>query len=61
MDVRTGNGTESYKHAILVWEKYQEQLAERNGVEMEADEYLEKRALFAVGEHQPYFLAKSIH
>jgi len=27
-------------------------------VEMEADEYLEKRALFAVGEHQPYFLAK---
>jgi len=46
------------KHAILVWEKYQEQLAQRNGVEMEADEYLEKRALFAVGEHQPYFLAK---
>ena len=41
-----------------MWEKYQEQLAERNGVEMEADEYLEKRALFAVGEHQPYFLAK---
>ena len=29
------------KHAILVWEKYQDQLAERNSVMMEADKYLE--------------------
>ena len=48
------------KHAILAWEKYQEQLAERNGARMEADsylEYLEARARFAVG-CQPYFLAE---
>jgi hypothetical protein len=40
-----------------VWEKYQEQLEEVNGVRMEADEYLEARARFAVGD-QPYFLAQ---
>ena len=45
------------KHAILVWEKYQEQLAERNGARMEADAYIETRARFAVGD-QPYFLAR---
>ncbi len=32
------------KHTILVWEKYQEQLAERNGGTMEANAYLEARA-----------------
>ena len=36
------------KHAILVWEKYQEQLAERNGARMEADACIEARARFAV-------------
>ena len=41
------------KHAILVWEKYQEQLRR-----LEDDAYLEARARFAVGEHQPYFLAE---
>jgi len=45
------------KHAILVWEKYQEQLAERNGARMEADAYVEARARFAVGD-KPYFLAQ---
>jgi hypothetical protein len=40
-----------------VWEKYQDQLEEVNGVRMEADEYLEARARFAVGD-QPYFLAE---
>ena len=45
------------KHALSVWEKYQEQLEERNGVRMEADAYLEARARFAVGG-QPYFLAQ---
>ena len=29
------------KHAILAWEKYQEQLEERNGARMEADSYLD--------------------
>ena len=29
------------KHALSVWEKYQEQLEEVNGARMEADEYLE--------------------
>ena len=49
------------KHAILAWEKYQERLAERNGARMESDtylKYLEARARFANGEHQPYFLAE---
>ena len=45
------------KHAIVVQEKYQEQLEEVNGARMEADEYLEVRAHFAVGG-QPYFLAE---
>ena len=45
------------KHALSVWEKYQEQLEEVNGARMEADEYLEARARFAVGD-QPYFLAE---
>jgi len=45
------------KYAVSVWEKYQEQLEEVNGVRMEADEYLEARARFAVGD-QPYFLAE---
>jgi hypothetical protein len=40
-----------------VWEKYQEQLAERNGARMEADAYIKARAKFAVGD-QPYFLAE---
>jgi len=44
-------------HAIVVWEKYQEQLAERNGERMEADAYIKARAKFAVGD-QPYFLAE---
>jgi len=35
------------KHAILVWEKYQEQLAERNGEATDADVYIEARARFA--------------
>jgi len=47
------------KHALSMWDKYQEQLQERNGARMEADDaYLEARARFAVGEHQPYFLAE---
>ena len=41
-----------------MWEKHQEELEERNGARMEAFEYLEARARFAVGEHQPYFLAE---
>ena len=45
------------KHALSVWEKYQEQLAERNGARMEADAYIEARARFAVGD-RPYFLAQ---
>ena len=45
------------KCAVSVWEKYQEQLEEVNGARMEADEYLEARARFAVGG-QPYFLAQ---
>ena len=45
------------KHALSVWEKYQEQLEEVNGVRMEADAYIEARARFAVGD-QPYFLAE---
>ena len=45
------------KHALSVWEKYQERLEEVNGARMEADEYLEARARFAVGD-QPYFLAQ---
>ena len=40
-----------------MWEKYQDQLEETNGARMEADEYLEARARFAVGD-QPYFLAE---
>ncbi len=40
-----------------MWEKYQDQLEETNGARMEADEYLEARARFAVGG-QPYFLAQ---
>ena len=49
----------AYKHALSMWDKYQEQLQERNGARMEADDaYLEARARFAVGEHQPYFLAE---
>jgi len=44
-------------NALSVWEKYQEQLEERNGARMENDEYLEARARFAVGG-QPYFLAE---
>ena len=40
-----------------MWEKYQEQLEEVNGVRMEADAYIEARARFAVGD-QPYFLAE---
>ena len=40
-----------------MWEKYQEQLAETNGESVDADEYLEERARFAVGG-QPYFLAE---
>ena len=44
-------------HAIVVWEKYQEQLAEKNGERMEADAYIKARAKFAVGG-QPYFLAE---
>ena len=35
-------------HAIVVWEKYQEQLAERNGERMEADAYIKARAKFAL-------------
>ena len=38
-------------------EKYQERFEETNGARMEADEYLEERARFAVGG-QPYFLAE---
>ena len=41
-----------------MWEKYQEQLEEVNGARMEAVAYIEARARFAVGEHQPYFLAE---
>ena len=47
----------AFKHALSVWEKYQEQLEEVNGARMEADKYLEARARFAVGD-QPYFLAQ---
>jgi len=50
VDVRTGSTTESH---VKVREKYQEQLRR-----LEDDAYLEARARFAVGEHQPYFLAK---
>ena len=45
------------KHALSVWEKYQEQLEEVNGARMEADAYSQERARFAVGD-QPYFLAQ---
>ena len=48
------------KHALSVWEKYQEQLEEGNGARVEADsylEYLKARARFALGG-QPYFLAE---
>ena len=38
-------------------EKYQERFEETNGARMEANEYLEERARFAVGG-QPYFLAE---
>jgi hypothetical protein len=42
-----------------VWEKYQEQLEEMNGARMEADEYLEARARFAVCDQPIYiFLQK---
>ena len=43
------------KYAVSVWEKYQEQLEEMNGARMEADEYLEARARFAVG-NQPIYI-----
>ena len=46
------------KHAILVWEKYQEQLEEVNGARMEADAYIQERARFAAVGGQPYFLAQ---
>ena len=43
------------KYAVSVWEKYQEQLEEMNGARMEADEYLEAGARFAVGD-QPIYI-----
>jgi len=49
------------KRALSVWEKYQEQLEEMNGARMEADEYLEARARFAVGDHRYIFSCRSIH
>jgi hypothetical protein len=45
------------KHALSVWEKYQEQLEEVNGARMEADTCIKARARFAVGD-QSYFLAE---
>ncbi|CAL6332720.1 unnamed protein product [Bathycoccus prasinos] len=42
----------------MVWEKYQEQFEERNGEAMDAGMYIEEHASFAVGEHDPYFLAE---